>query len=83
MCACVHVPYAGQILTQDCDVEEDIPTSIEIGLLGLLRKLLTLLPDSLVSRVVGPIVHHEALLAIANSPNSVVRTGVVMVRGVP
>ena len=60
-------------------VGEDIPTSLEVGLLGLVRKVLVLLPDSLVDRVVGSVLKHDCLLAMAHNQDIVVRTAVVRV----
>ena len=57
----------------------DIPTSLEVGLLGLVRKVLVLLPDRQVDMVVGSILKHDCLLAIAHNQDIVVRTAVVWV----
>ena len=63
----------------DSDVSEKIPESMEVGMLGLVRKLIMLMPDNMVRRVVGQIVQHESLIAIANDHNIVVRTAVIRV----
>ena len=65
---------------KDSDVSETIPESMEVGLLGLMRKMITLMPDNMIRRVVGQIVQHESLIAIANNQNIVIRTAVVRVR---
>ena len=57
----------------------EIPTNIEVGLLGNLRKLLMLLPDSTVRRVVGQVLQHETLIAIAHNPSIIIRTAVIRV----
>ena len=57
----------------------EIPTSIEVGLLGHLRKLVSLMPDVDAKRVVGQVLHHEMLIAIARNKNIVIRTAVIRV----
>ena len=52
-----------------------------VGLLGEIRRQLVTLPDTSVSKVVGPIVTYESLLAIANHDSILVRTAAVRVRG--
>ena len=69
---------AGQ-LTKDSEVSAEIPANIEVGLLGNLRKLLMLLPDSTVRRVVGQVLQHETLIAIAHNPSIIIRTAVIRV----
>lgn len=63
----------------DGDWSEEIPYSMEVGLLGTVRKVITLMPDNMVRRVVGYVVQHEALIALANNKNIVFRTAVVRV----
>ncbi len=58
----------------------EIPTSIEVGLLGHLRKLVSLMSDNDARRVVGQVLQHEMLIAIARNKNIVVRTAVIRVR---
>ena len=72
---------SGQLVMKDSDLMDDIPTSIEVGLLGQLRKLITLMPDSQVKKVVGSVLQHESLIAIAHNQSIIVRTAVVRVRG--
>ena len=72
--------HTGQLTMKDSDVSETIPESMEVGLLGLVRKMITLMPDSMIRKVVGQIVQHESLIAIANNQNIVIRTAVVRVR---
>ena len=50
-------------------------------MLGHLRKLVSLMPDNDAKRVVGQVLHHEMLIAIARNKNIVVRTAVMRVRG--
>ena len=63
----------------DSDWPEDIPYSMEVGLLGTVRKVITLMPDNKVRRVVGYVVQHEALIALAHNKSIVFRTAVVRV----
>ena len=63
----------------DSEVSEEIPTRLEVGLLGVVRRLITLLPDQRVNQVIGRALQHEALVAIANNKSIVVRTAVVRV----
>ena len=65
---------------QEGESVEEIPTSIEVGLLGHLRKLVSLMTDVDARRVLGDVVHHEMLIAIAHNKNIVVRTAVIRVR---
>ena len=58
---------------------EDIPTSLEVGLLGHVRKVLMLMPDSMAHLVVGDIVQHLSLVAIAHNDDIVVRTAAIRV----
>jgi hypothetical protein len=58
---------------------EDIPTSMEVGLLGHVRKVLMLLPDSLVHTVVGDVIQHVCLIAMAHNEDIIVRTAVIRV----
>jgi len=81
---CVHIFVVcdelalptGQV--QEGELEE-IPTSIEVGLLGHLRKLVSLMTDVDAKRVMGDVLHHEMLIAIAHNKNIVVRTAVIRV----
>ena len=61
------------------DWSEEIPYSMEVGLLGTVRKVITLMPDNKVKRVVGYVVQHEALIALAHNKSIVFRTAVVRV----
>ena len=70
---------AGQQLVTDTDWSDEIRNSIEIGLLGIVRKIITLMPDVMVRRVVGYVVQHEALIALAHNSSIVFRTAVVRV----
>ena len=69
-------PPSGQV--QEGELEE-IPTSIEVGLLGHLRKLVSLMTDVDARRVLGDVLHHEMLIAITHNKNIVVRTAVIRV----
>ena len=71
--------HTGQLTMKDSDISERIPESMEVGLLGLVRKLITLMPDNMIRRVVGQVIQHESLIAIANNQNIVIRTAVVRV----
>lgn len=64
---------------QSSVITEEIPASIEIGLLAFIRKILIMLPDNQVRGVVGNALQHETLIAIAQNKNIVVRTTVVCV----
>ena len=68
-----------QSVTKEDDWSEEIHNSIEIGLLGIVRKIMTLMPDNMVRRVVGYVVQHEALIALAHNSSIVFRTAVVRV----
>ena len=63
----------------ESDWSEEIPYSMEVGLLGTVRKVITLMPDNKVKRVVGYVVQHEALIALAHNKSIVFRTAVVRV----
>ena len=69
----------GQLSMKDGEVSEEIPASLEVGLLAVVRKLITLLPDQRVRQVIGHVLQHEALIAIAHNKSIVVRTAVVRV----
>lgn len=70
--------------TEDTDGGgEDIPTSLEVGLLGHVRKVLMLLPDSLVLKVVGHVIEHNCLIAMAYNTDIIVRTAVIRVSEFP
>ena len=72
---------SGQLAgTEETDgPSEDIPTSLEVGLLGHVRKVLMLMPDSLVHMVVGDVIQHVCLIAMANNDDIVVRTAAIRV----
>ena len=63
----------------DGDWSEEIPYSMEVGLLGMVRKVITLMPDNMVRRVVGYVVQHEALIALAHNKSIIFRIAVVRV----
>jgi hypothetical protein len=63
----------------ESDWSEEIPYSMEVGLLGTVRKVITLMPDNKVRRIVGYVVQHEALIALAHNKSIVFRTAVVRV----
>ena len=69
----------GQQSVSESDWSDEIHHSIEIGLLGIVRKIITLMPDNMVRRVVGYVVQHEALIALAHNNSIVFRTAVVRV----
>ena len=71
--------FPGQQSVTESDWSEEIPYSMEIGLLGTVRKVITLMPDNKVRRVVGYVVQHEALIALAHNKSIVFRTAVVRV----
>ena len=62
----------------DCP-SEDIQTSLEVGLLGHVRKVLMLMPDSLAHLVVGEVVRHFSLVAMVHNKDIVVRTAAIRV----
>lgn len=64
---------------KDSDVPEDMTTNLEVALLGLVRKVITVMPDNLVRRVIGQAIQHESLIAIAHNPDIVIRTAVIRV----
>ena len=76
------LPCTGQQSVSDSDWSDEIHHSIEIGLLGIVRKIITLMPDNMVRRVVGYVVQHEALIALAHNKSIVFRTAVVRVSSV-
>ena len=63
----------------DGPLSEDIQTSLEVGLLGHVRKVLMLMPDSLAHMVVGEVVLHFSLIAMARNKDIVVRTAAIRV----
>ena len=63
----------------DADWSEEIHHSIEIGLLGIVRKIIMIMPDKMVRRIVGYVVQHEVLVALAHNNSIVFRTAVVRV----
>ena len=63
----------------DGPLSEDIQTSLEVGLLGHVRKVLMLMPDSLAHMVVGEVVQHFSLIAMAHNKDIVVRTAAIRV----
>ena len=71
--------FPGQQSVTESDWSEEIPYSMEVGLLGTVRKVITLMPDNKVRRVVGYVVQHEALIALAHNKSIVFRTAVVRV----
>ena len=58
---------------------EDVPTSLEVGLLAELRKQIILLPDGKVKFAFGKILNHDCLLTMANNKSVLIRTAVVKV----
>ena len=78
MCICVPV---GQLsgLEETDGPTEDINTSMEVGLLGHVRKVLMLMPDSLAHLVVGDVIKHFSLVAMAHNEDILVRTAAIRV----
>ena len=62
---------------------DDVPVNLETGLLSVVRKIINLLPDSHVKRVIGPILDQESIVVMANNPSILIRTAVVRVRLLP
>ncbi len=60
-------------------LDDEVPASLEVGLLGVVRRLITLLPDQRVRQIIGHALQHEALVAIAYNKSIVVRTAVIRV----
>lgn len=58
---------------------EDVPASLEVGLLAELRKQIILLPDGKVKPAFGKILNHDCLLTMANNKSVLIRTAVVKV----
>jgi len=58
---------------------EDVPASLEVGLLAELRKQIILLPDGKVKFAFGKILNHDCLLTLANNKSVLIRTAVVKV----
>ena len=58
---------------------DDIPVNLETGLLSVVRKIINLLPDSQVRKVIGPILDQESIVVMANNPSILIRTAVVRV----
>ena len=50
-----------------------------MGLLGHVRKVLMLMPDSLAHMVVGEVVQHFSLIAMAHNKDIIVRTAAIRV----
>ena len=59
---------------------ETVPANLETGLLSLIRKIICLLPDGLVRKVLGPILDQESIVVMANNNSTLVRTAVVRVK---
>lgn len=59
---------------------DHVPINLETGLLSVVRKLIELLPDTHVKKVIGPILDQESIVVMANNPSILVRTAVVGVR---
>ena len=70
---CVFLSVKGQQMVSDNNF------IFEIGLLSIVRKTIILIPDIVVSRIVGHVVQHEALIAMADNKNLLLRTAVVRV----
>ncbi len=75
----LFILFSGQLPIQDREVMDEVPASLEVGLLGVVRRLITLLPDQRVRQIIGHALQHEALIAIAYNNNIVVRTAVIRV----
>ena len=75
------LPHTGQLggLEATDGPSEDIQTSLEVGLLGHVRKVLMLMPDSLAHLVVGDVVKHFSLVAMAHNEDILVRTAAIRV----
>lgn len=58
---------------------EDVPVSLEVGLLAELRKQIILLPDMQVKRAFGKILNPECLLTMLNNKSALIRTAVIRV----
>ena len=58
---------------------DDIPVNLETGLLSVVRKIVNLLPDNYVKKVIGPILDQESIVVMANNPSILIRTAVVRV----
>ena len=58
---------------------EDVPVSLEVGLLAELRKQILLLPDGQVKRAFGKILNPECLLTMVNNKSGLIRTAVIRV----
>uniref|UniRef100_A0A1X7VEE8 Uncharacterized protein n=2 Tax=Amphimedon queenslandica TaxID=400682 RepID=A0A1X7VEE8_AMPQE len=65
----------------DSDIKETVPVSIETGLLSHIRKIICLLPDTQVRKVLGPILDQDSIVVMADHPSILVRTAVVRVLG--
>ena len=58
---------------------DDVPVNLETGLLSVVRKIMDLLPDTHVKKVIGPILDQESIVVMANNPSILIRTAVVRV----
>ena len=58
---------------------DTVPVNLETGLLSVVRKIINLLPDSHVRKVIGPILDQESIVVMANNPSILIRTAVVRV----
>lgn len=63
----------------ESDMSSKVPVNLETGLLSVMRKIICLLPDSQVKKVLGPILNQEGIVVMANNSSILVRTAVVRV----
>lgn len=67
----------GQTVSKDSTSIENVRASLETGLLDMVRKVIVLMPDNYVPRVLGAIIQHDSLVAIAYHKSIFVRTAVI------
>ena len=71
--------YLGLPFLNDSDSLSAVPATLETGLLSVMRKIICLLPDSQVRKVLGPILDQESIVVMANNSSILVRTAVIRV----
>ena len=71
--------YSGLPFLNESDMSSKVPVNLETGLLSVMRKIICLLPDSQVKKVLGPILNQEGIVVMANNSSILVRTAVVRV----
>ena len=79
VCYFYYSSFLGLPFLNDSDSLSAVPATLETGLLSVMRKIICLLPDSQVRRVLGPILDQESIVVMANNSSILVRTAVIRV----